>query len=741
MTAFIQLCRSHFQATNPGPNRLLDAYLECLLANTSKGTMRYLSALAPLLTRAQLLKALKAMLPSCAKAEHTVPLLAQMCNHLCSNLDDSTRDFVREHWEELLELGQSAAIELITACAEVELPPGILLGNENWVSHFDTSNNCSWTAKAAILVKSKSSESSGVSRLYRLLAVAIYMDPATTKAFEEELTNDFAFSEIVPALLAYLEVQLAKKANTTVDLNYALPAVEAFLDSSNPTLRRYSSQILLRLSSISPTAAAQIISYLSEKAPAVCSNSPVLFDHLSIGTLQQFFKIHKSAESFGILEGFVNESLRWLVRRFAEDAENTTQIISFIPHLLEYLDENTGKWLLKPHLVEPVLMAGIQNRLTDAIVLPFLSSLVRESKLQSVSYTRLLQGLLADSRLRLVMMSKTSLRTAAASLLVAFYRHSPILLGQLNGLSMLLGWYTGTLSEADQSLLSIFRLAELRGQVSFRQVAKAWVPPQLRGVTTSSWQVLAELPPQSLYNASVHVLQPILSQTSKLDLLENSDETFDPLFFLPFLAYLLDSEDISRSSWMTMVSSNALGLAVCALASPLKQYQLSGDRVLAKARNALQASADFRERDEISYILDHIRNTILPSTSLEESLPPLLALFLAQSIGCLGRPEDFTYPLIWRSFLSRPLIDTTDIPLFYNLFYSSSDESRKERLWLLKFLTHGTHTSKDWRIIRRRQAIELSMSLWNSGAIEQDPETRLAILKVLSHHESSDLPY
>jgi nucleolar pre-ribosomal-associated protein 1 len=59
----------------------------------------------------------------------------------------------------------------------------------------------------------------------------------------------------------------------------------------------------------------------------------------------------------------------------------------------------------------------------------------------------------------------------------------------------------------------------------------------------------------------------------------------------------------------------------------------------------------------------------------------------------MGNPGDWEYPLIWRFLLSRPVIDTKDVPLFYNLFFSSSENSDRERRWLVQMLTDGTHTS------------------------------------------------
>lgn len=358
------------------------------------------------------------------------------------------------------------------------------------------------------------------------------------------------------------------------------------------------------------------------------------------------------------------------------------------------LSTHTARWLLKPHLVEPVLQAIIQNRTLSSESISFAASLLNETKLQDAAKTRLLQSLLSDSKFRIGMVVDHAARHPLVKLIEAFQRHALALLGQLHAIPILLAFYGGTLSQADRTLVRIFKLAELSGQMSIRNAVTGWVPPHLRGTASGAFQVLAALDPEAMYRAQVH----LLSQVSEGSVERSAEEkeVMDPGFFLALLGSLLDSDDVGRAAWISLIESNTLGLAVCALSSGQKSMQIAGDRLLAKTRNALQAStADFREKDELSYILDNVKNLIPPSsTSSNTPIPPSIALFLAQAIRGVAMPETPEYPLIWRFLLSRPVLDTKDVPLFYNLFYSSSDYSDREKLWLLRMMADGACTSE-----------------------------------------------
>lgn len=153
----------------------------------------------------------------------------------------------------------------------------------------------------------------------------------------------------------------------------------------------------------------------------------------------------------------------------------------------------------------------------------------------------------------------------------------------------------------------------------------------------------------------------------------------------------------------------------------------------------------FREKDEITLILSHARNCVYSQQG--EAIPAIIALFLANCMYLLGTPESTMYPSFSRFLLQRSLLDQRDVPMFYNLFYTTSEEPLEDQRWLLKFLADGLVRSQvsptlstplrplvdvngfqDWKIFRRRQTYELLASLMQSN--KQDTVTRKLVLQV-----------
>ncbi|CAJ0843661.1 7056_t:CDS:10 [Entrophospora sp. SA101] len=70
-----------------------------------------------------------------------------------------------------------------------------------------------------------------------------------------------------------------------------------------------------------------------------------------------------------------------------------------------------------------------------------------------------------------------------------------------------------------------------------------------------------------------------------------------------------------------------------------------------------------------------------------------------------------------------------DIPMFYNLFYSSSDNYQKERVWLLRLLSAGLKTNEDYKIFKRRHAWDIISGYYNSSLT--DNITKKIIIEIL----------
>jgi len=67
--------------------------------------------------------------------------------------------------------------------------------------------------------------------------------------------------------------------------------------------------------------------------------------------------------------------------------------------------------------------------------------------------------------------------------------------------------------------------------------------------------------------------------------------------------------------------------------------------------------------------------------------------------------------------------------MLYNMLYSSSDDWKKERGWIIRFLSDGMMSSEDWRVLKRRHTWDLLASLFQSS--ESDRTLRKGIFEVI----------
>ena len=121
---------------------------------------------------------------------------------------------------------------------------------------------------------------------------------------------------------------------------------------------------------------------------------------------------------------------------------------------------------------------------------------------------------------------------------------------------------------------------------------------------------------------------------------------------------------------------------------------------------------------------------MLPAAPHEEAprLPVFTTLLLAHALRGIFYPSNFTYPLTARFLLQRPTLDPSDVPMLYSMLYSSSDDWKKERAWIVRFLSDGIVGNEEWRIMKRRHTWDLLASLFQNE--ECDRTLRRGVLEV-----------
>jgi nucleolar pre-ribosomal-associated protein 1 len=141
-------------------------------------------------------------------------------------------------------------------------------------------------------------------------------------------------------------------------------------------------------------------------------------------------------------------------------------------------------------------------------------------------------------------------------------------------------------------------------------------------------------------------------------------------------------------------------------------------------------NADMHEKPHVLYIFHLLKDTFKepPEVGPSPRLPSFSTLLLAHALRGVFYPENFIYPLTARFLLQRPELDTTDVPMLYTMLYSSSDDWRRERSWILKFIADAMLGAREeeWKVFRRRHTWDLLASLFQSGL--QDRALRNEIL-------------
>lgn len=283
------------------------------------------------------------------------------------------------------------------------------------------------------------------------------------------------------------------------------------------------------------------------------------------------------------------------------------------------------------------------------------------------------------------MLAKSSISAAASSKIV----------------EKLMPFYAGTLSSDDKAIVDLFQRAELVAGGSISAAFRHW---------NSS---LDQSPIEATRAGSLAVLQPGYVRRSWLRVCastrtqfpkEHADITYDPHFLLSFFAHTIAEDEFKAQDWINMLDSGVLGIAIAALASTAPsvrgtarsalatalvklQVRRSSSRLLLSLTGTRSQPLSFREKDEIILVLTHARNCIFSQAG--EPIPAVIALFLANCIAIMGTPESALYPAFSRFLLQRPVLDQRDVPMFYLLFYSTSEEPVDDHRWLLKFLAEG----------------------------------------------------
>ena len=484
--------------------------------------------------------------------------------------------------------------------------------------------------------------------------------------------------------------------------------------------------------------------------------------------------ISKDETAKEIVQTTVDQSLLWLVRRFAEDENDNVKLVQLVERFDKLLQETLPKNLvtIKPHLADPVIQAALKNRVLCTTQMRLVLSLCRAGAFKTAQLSRYLSAILAHGELAAILNATAVLvfpdgderaeaivdddehakaqlateqqdhRLVVVQTIHAIVKHDPSELLGLPLVQRLMGAYGGTLTRSDRCLLDLFRIFEESCGSSFLSLARHWAAPSA-SVTTDALsdqnrilQALLSIDANvafatcSNYPREVRLMRLErfryrANEIRKADKSPQGDsssaERYDPVFLLSLLAGVLVEQKLTGLHWLGILRSNVLGVVICGLSSQCEDMRRASLDVLGKCYASLK-EISLSEKEYLLLVMDLLRGCIsqevfAKSGETAPALPFTTTLFVAYCLRSLAAPAHFTFPLVQRFLLQRPTFDATDVPLLYNMLFSSSENFRRERMWMLHFLRDCARSGgrAEWKIFKRRHVWELLATLYDGA--------------------------
>ncbi|KAI8902825.1 ribosome 60S biogenesis N-terminal-domain-containing protein [Globomyces pollinis-pini] len=400
--------------------------------------------------------------------------------------------------------------------------------------------------------------------------------------------------------------------------------------------------------------------------------------------------------------------------------------------------EQDGKLLsnLSSKLTNAIFLSCLKFRFTDIPVLKFLTLLVQHCELKEPpsrlvmmvsthsSFDSILVPIANDATSKQLIIPKFHLsRRYLFDFLYTIMVKDPVKCCVVDLLPKLVQNYHASLCKEDTSLLRIFHLYESKAHVSVTTYLYHWASRDTQSTIIQPGEKLNTID-QSWMASSLHWFpanrdsdNPEIYLPSEFIYSSKYSPGYDPSFFLPFLASLIHSNKHSLDAHR-LVECNAIGMVVTALSSTSLQTRKMAHFILNEFFGLMNES-NAKERNQVMLLLSNLRNSIV-STEADPFpvVPMVITSFVSQGLMILLKPESELYSLINRFCLQRPIIDLDDVPMFYELFYSVSNSSKKERIWILRLLVNGLSSSTDYQIYRRRHVLDLLLTFFQNPAAD-----------------------
>lgn len=387
-----------------------------------------------------------------------------------------------------------------------------------------------------------------------------------------------------------------------------------------------------------------------------------------------------------ILQATVDCALLWLVRRFAEDSndsEELVQAISLFTSLVELVSENSKlKVQLKKSLVDPVIQAAIKNRLCALDQMQLVLALCNHADLESSHLSRYIGAISAHADFNTIMRGSAAiqrplpldgeadeeqeqdalseeakkaeseeLKQLMVELVYTIAGRDAKSLLRAPLLTKLMSFYGASLARNDRMLLSLFRKFEEECEHSFASLVQEWTLPssQQGGSTAGSGQdntleALQSLDANMVFATCTEYPRSLPLRNVVASGYEDAEEDatpgqvygrhtdasqrYDPVFLSSLLAGVTaPGVKLSGLQWLSVFATNVPGIAVCGLSSRCPGMRSASLTLISNLYLAVR-EADFQEKDHLIMVLDLLRDALDSATPLQDSEAPSSASFL-----------------------------------------------------------------------------------------------------------------
>ncbi|KAJ6512246.1 ribosome 60S biogenesis N-terminal-domain-containing protein [Mycena vitilis] len=561
----------------------------------------------------------------------------------------------------------------------------------------------------------------------KILSAIFYQSGCDSDVFASWLTTDLASRRSTAHLSRVLHAYLDSSSQLdNTDATPWTPHLSRLLKSltnekSTPSMRtEYSSCICLILTRI-PSTVSEFVVAFQDRIKRL-SDSSLTRECLIVGT----WLASHSDKGKAAITSLIDHGVQWCIRAFAAsdiDAE-TQDVIDQLVVLVERAK------VVKAHLAETLLSVIIQNRLADTSAIALLSVVLRTVPLKPLIVNRYLQSIVQHPQFFKVSAAGSGTRDPIIDALHILFNLHPTNTCQITHVQPLVRVYRGTSSTPDRKLLSVFQLFESQRKISVASLVGQWsATPEVP--SSNILEAVQSLDAILVLRTCLHFPKwRCLADQTRFAESQRDAQLYDPVFLILIFAQAM-AEKIPESAfgWIELFRTNIVSLLIRALSTKDEHLREVARSQLAALWAHLE-TADMQEQPHVVYVLNVLRNILPPPAEPVQRLPSYTTLILLHALRGIFYPSNFIYPLTARFLLQRPTLDVTDVPMLYGMLYSSSDDWKKERGWIIRFISDGMMSTDDWRVLKRRHTWELLAGLYQSS---QDPALRNSILEVLAN--------